>query len=677
MAESGLDRHERERLRRDFLPEAEEILDALSNDLRSLGRGLAEGPIAPSAVNAIFRRVHSLKGLAGMAGLQPIADLAHDLEDLLARLRMGRATLGQGALDLLDEAVEGLFRMVRRLGASGAPPDDAAPLRERLRSAGAARTEARGALPEGLTLDPEVRAALSEYEEHRLAESLHAGRDLALVRLRFPVEDFETGLKEALARLQEGFEVISTVPSLGEDPDGALRFALVVAGEPGSAGVLASRLAGLASRLERLSGGPSPEVPPASEAAAEPLESEEALKGFSTSLRVPVSRLDDLLAQVGDLSIAVAALERVAGRAREAHPDDRAVRDVERGVRALSARLRALQRGTIDARLVPLEQAFSRLGRLVARTARSSGKEVDLHTLGGETELDKAMMDLLVSPLVHLVANALDHGVEPPEERLAAGKPRRARLVLSAFQRGNRVVIDVSDDGRGISLEAVQAKARASGLLAADLALSREEAYEMIFAPGFSTAGRVSQVSGRGVGLDVVRRSVRALKGTIVARSVEGKGTTFTLNVPITLALVQALIVRSSGRRFAIPVASIRENVSIEGARLRRVGAKEIYDLPQGPLRLVRLERAIPDRRAGDAPGEPRYVVIAGPPGRSVGILIDGFVGQQEVVIKPVGRRLRDLPGLAGATDLGDATAVLVLDPEALGGGEIGGTSAL
>ncbi|HEU4403597.1 MAG TPA: chemotaxis protein CheW, partial [Candidatus Polarisedimenticolia bacterium] len=317
-------------------------------------------------------------------------------------------------------------------------------------------------------------------------------------------------------------------------------------------------------------------------------------------------------------------------------------------------------------------QVFARLTSMVERAARAAGREVDLHTFGGDTELDKAMVDELASPLVHLLANAVDHGIEPPDERQASGKPRRGRLVLSAFQKGPSVVIDVIDDGRGVALDLVRRAAETRGLLAAGQPFTARQACELIFAPGFSTAARVSQVSGRGVGLDVVRRSIRRIKGGIETRSVEGKGTTFTVTVPITLALVQALIVLSGQRRFAIPVASIRENLRLDQKRMRRVGAGEVYDHPHGPLPLVRLSALVSGSVSTAGAGE-RYAVVAGAPGRCVGLVIDAFLGQQDIMIKPVGRRLRDLPGLAGATDLGDATAVLVLDPEALVSGGASG----
>jgi len=303
---------------------------------------------------------------------------------------------------------------------------------------------------------------------------------------------------------------------------------------------------------------------------------------------------------------------------------------------------------------------------MVARTARAAGKEADLRTLGADTEIDKAVMDALAPALMHLTTNALDHGIEAPAERERAGKTRRGRVVLSAFRRGPSVVIDVIDDGRGIDFDAVRAAAEKRALIQPGQGITREEAGELIFEPGFSTAGRVSEVSGRGVGLDVVRRSVRRLKGAIEVRSVEGQGTTFTLTVPISLALVPAIIVRSMGRRFAIPIGSIRENLRLDASRLRTAAGGEIYEHPGGPLRLLRLDRLLAGRSLGERGEEGRYAIVAGSGARRTGIVVDDFVGRQDVVVKPVGRWLRDRPGIAGATDLGDAGAVLVLDPEAL-----------
>ncbi len=656
-------RSERERLERDFLAEAEEVFDALADALRSLEEGLGSGPPRRPLVNSIFREVHSLKGLAGLQGHQGIADLAHALEDLLDRLRLGRADLSAAVLELIHETFDALQSEVRALGGPRSAARVPGMLEERLRAAaaGVGVPDGRDESPGPLGIDPRVVAALSEYEERRLAEITRNGGVVLLVRLRLGPRDFDVRLREIVGRIESRGEVICTVPVLEKGDETDLHFALLVTSERGAEGL-----------VQLLQGAPATVQPlavtgagPAGAKVLPPEEGREEARGVSDSLRVPVARLDEVLAQVADLSIALAAVGRSARSLCQTHPVDREARELDRLVRELVPRVRALQRSTIDARLVPVERIFGRIGRMVARAARSAGKEVEFHTLGGETELDKSMTDELASPLVQLLRNALDHGIEPPDEREKAGKPRRGRLVLSAFQKGRSAIIDVSDDGRGISIERVRAAAQAAGLIPAGAALSEAETRDLIFSPGFSTAARVSQESGRGVGLDVVRRSIRRLKGTIVVRSLQGIGTTFTIALPTTLVLVQALIVRACGQRFAIPIGAVRESLRLESARLRRSGSEEVYDHPRGPLPLVRLASLMrPDQETSLA--ESKYAVVAGPHDRPVGIIVDGFLGQQEVVIKPIGQRLTDLPGLAGATDLGDATAVLVLDPEGL-----------
>ncbi|MFQ5878093.1 MAG: chemotaxis protein CheA [Acidobacteriota bacterium] len=660
---------DRDRLEREFLSEAEEIFDSLSVDLNRLEVALEAGDPPPSLINAIFRRIHSLKGLAGMQEHQPMVELAHDLEELLDRLRLGRAALTGTVLDRIHEAVDVLAALVRDLAEGHAVVPDLSELRARLRRCGDARAAPGEEAPTGAGLDPGLLSSLSEPAEQRLRAARAAGRPVALVRLALEPVDFDRRLREAAQAVEDLGELIATLPVVEEAPADRMAFDLLVA---------ADRPEELARPLRRLhavirplrSSGGAGAAPPGGWAPgdADP-------RGPTSTLRVPVSRLDDILALLGDMSIAAAALQRQARLVREAHADDREVRELERRARDLMPRLRALQRGAVETRLVPVEQVFARLARMVARSARAAGKEVALTTRGGQTELDKAMMDELAEALLHLLRNAVDHGIEPAQGRERAGKPRRGRLALSACRRGNQVTIEVEDDGRGISVEAVRAAAEATGRLGPGRPLSAEQAHELIFAPGFTTALRVSQLSGRGVGLDIVRQAIRRLKGSLQVRSTEGRGTRFTILVPISLALVQALIVNAAGRRFAIPITSIQDNLRIDPSRLRRAGDEEIYEHERGPVPIVRLAGLVPPS-AGRRPGGERFAVIAGSPSRPIGIAVDALVGQQEVVIKPVGRRLDRLPGIAGAADLGDATAVLVLDPEGLGAGATDGRAA-
>lgn len=651
---------DRERSRSDFISEAEGILEGLTDELRELEAAFAAGRPHHALIDTVFRQVHSLKGFAGLLGFPQFASLSHALEDLLSRLRLGGRLDGE-VIDLLHDTLDALLASLRDLRSGATAPPALESLRDRLGRAAAS------IVPEpavAIDIPQCIGRSLTEQEESRLRACSARGCRLSLVRVRPRLDSLEEHLREMARRIGAIGELISTIPVVGETGEDGIAFDLLVAT---SRRLLASDLPDEIVSSVREVGAPRPDYgtgePPAAREALDTVD------GPSFSLRVPVRRLDDVLSHVEELSTAIASMERGVRTLLDRHRDDRLARDLGPGMLTVSNRLRALQRSAIDARLVPLEQVFRKVGRMVARAARITRKEVDLHTLGADTELDKSVMDGLTSPLMHLVANALDHGIEAPGERERASKPRRGRVVLSAFRKGPSVVIDVIDDGRGIGRAAVRAAAEARGLVPPGTEMTVDETHEMIFRPGFSTAKIVSEVSGRGVGMDVVRRSIRELKGTITVRSLEGQGTTFSVTVPISLSLVPSIIVQSSGQRFAIPLASIRENIRIDDARVRTADGGEVLERPQGPLPLVSLDRLMRGTQAvGEAPApvKSRYALVTGEEGSAIGIVVDGFVGRREVVVKPVGRLLRDLPGVAGAADIGDATAVLVLDPEAL-----------
>jgi two-component system chemotaxis sensor kinase CheA len=660
MSEREHEGSERPSVDRDFLAEVEEIFDALAEHLRDLESALVRGAVKPGLVHVVFRQVHTLKGLAGMQERRDVVDVAHDLEEHLDRLRMGRARIDADAVDLIHATLGALGALIRGGGNGDSDPDHLEALRARLRAEGGSVERQETSRPlGGLPLDPELLKSLTEYEEHRLHVALGEQRLLSLIRVRFPIQECGAGLKELTQRLDAVAETITTIPLFEESTEGELAFVLLVATDDRD--VLRHALEGRDVSIEPVERRATPKAEPEG-------TNRKAGSGASaaSTLRVPISRLDGILEQVADLSVAMAVLQRAVRRASDSSPRGPEMQELQARARDMSPRLSALQRSAVEARLVAVGQAFSRLGIMVSRDARAARKDVDVEIIGSGTEIDKAVMDELGAPLLHLLRNAVDHGVEPPDEREASGKPRRARIVLSAAQRSGRVVIEVTDDGRGISLSGVRDAAVAAGRAPEDGKLSEEDVHELIFSPGLSTAPRVSQVSGRGVGLDIVRQSIRRLKGSIVVRSREGQGTAFVIDVPITLLLVQALIVSASGRRFAIPTGSIRENLRVDPNRLHSVGDREVYEHAQGEFPVLRLRDLL--HGSGDSPRaeQDRFAVVAGPAGHPVGLLIEELVGHQEVMIKPLGRRIGELPGIVGATELGDATAVLVLDPERL-----------
>ncbi|XXF80517.1 chemotaxis protein CheA [Myxococcaceae bacterium GXIMD 01537] len=393
-----------------------------------------------------------------------------------------------------------------------------------------------------------------------------------------------------------------------------------------------------------------------------------SLRSLTQTVRVDIGKLDGLMNTVGELLLIKANLQRMADAARQ---DGALVlsrsfgQELARETRQLERKLDALQGGLLEARMVPVGQVFDKLARLVRRIVREAGKELDFVISGGEVELDKLIVEELSDPLMHIIRNAIDHGVETPEARMAVGKPRRAVVSLRAEQKGNHVVIEVSDDGSGIDELRVREVALQKGLITDVQAaeMSRREVQNLIFLPGFSTARSVSELSGRGVGLDVVKNNIGNLSGIIDVWSERGRGTAFHLTLPVTLAIIRALVVGVSGRTYAVPLNSVLEILSVQSKDIRTVERREVLDLRGQTLPFARLSRlfGLPDRRPARS-----FVVVVGLAQERLGIAVDELFGQQDIVTKPLGGRLQTVRGISGATDLGNRRAVLVLDVAAL-----------
>lgn len=317
----------------------------------------------------------------------------------------------------------------------------------------------------------------------------------------------------------------------------------------------------------------------------------------------------------------------------------------------------------LDIRMMPIEQTFGKFRRLVRDLARDLGKDVDLVMQGSETELDKTVLDALADPLVHLVRNSLDHGLEPPAERLAAGKPPRGTLTLRAEQRGDRVLVSVRDDGRGLDPEKIRAKAVARRLLAADANPTEAELFQLIFLPGFSTAATVSSVSGRGVGLDVVRRQVDQLRGKVEVRSERGRSAEFRLSLPLTLAIIEGLMVEVAGDRYVLPLGIARETIELPRAARTAGNARNLVALRGERIPYLRLRDVF--RLAGDAP-DPERVVVVELEDQRLGLVVDRVIGNHQTVLKSLGWIGRRVPVFSGATVLGDGHIALILDVPAL-----------
>lgn len=653
---------EDDRAREEFTSEAEELLDTLSRDLvefESQGQG-----VRPEVINKIFREVHSLKGLAGMLGFVDISELSHRLEDMLDRLRMGKIEITRELTDLLYDSVDSLNRLVISLNDPSLQGlVDMTALNTRIHQIITAQPQKVGGDPfADLTLDQQTKKSLTEYEEHRLLENVRAGRHILSVEVTFDFSDFDERLRALTQNLSEAGEVISTLPAIPSGNAEGIAFRLLYGSALNDVAVQGIAPEAAVTSMRKVSApaaGGGEEVVLAPDAG---FDDEVSLRSFSQTVRVDIGRLDHVMNIVGELIIEKTQLEALA-RALTAQQTRLTAHELGKIARNLDRKLNELQKSVIEIRMVPVGQIYSKLSRTVRKVARELNKEIELSLRGEETELDKMMVEELTDPLMHIIRNALDHGIESAQERIAAGKKPIGRVTLNAYQQGNSVVLDVTDDGRGVDAQKIRNVAVSRGLIGEKEVVDQQRAYELMFMPGFSTAAEVSEISGRGVGLDVVKRNIQELKGTIDVFTRPGEGTSFRISLPITLAIIQALIVDAGGEKFAIPLSAVEESLRIYSRDVRTVERREVFTLRDFTLPLLRLADAFGAiGRRDEGPDTKWFVVVTRAGEKTVGILVDALVRQQEVVIKSIGERLKRVPGIAGATEIGEGEIVLVVD---------------
>jgi len=490
---------------------------------------------------------------------------------------------------------------------------------------------------------------------------VRGGKHILSVEVTFDFADFDEKLRVLTASLSDAGEVISTLPAIDSSGGAGIAFRLLYGSALNDEAVAALAPEARVTSLRKLAApavvGPADISLPTEAAAEEDL----SLRSMSQTVRVDIGKLDHVMNIVGELIIEKTQLETLT-RSQEAQQSRLLAHELTKISRNLDRKLNELQKSVIETRMVPVGQIYSKLSRTVRKVTRELNKEIELVLRGEDTELDKMMVEELTDPLMHIIRNALDHGIEPAEERRAAGKNPTGRVTLNAYQQGNSVVIDVIDDGRGIDPERIRAVAVKRGLVGEKDAVDQQRAQELIFTPGFSTASAVSEISGRGVGLDVVKKNIQELKGTIDIVTTVGEGTTFRIMLPITLAIIQALVVRAAGEQFAIPLTSVDESLRIYSRDIRTVERREVFTLRDFTLPLLRLADAFSLDGREETPDTKWFVVVTRSGEKIAGILVDALVRQQEVVIKSIGERLKTTPGIAGATEVGEGEIVLVVD---------------
>jgi two-component system chemotaxis sensor kinase CheA len=687
----------------EYLSESEELLDSLLGDLDSLASRAGDSPDT-NLINRAFRTVHSLKGLSGMMGLAEVQSLAHDFEDILDDLRLGQLALNEPISSALQEAGAGLAALVGGAARGNAIEEDFERLRQLLASITLKSRERARKEDSGLgllNLSERERALLTEYEEHRVNENVRAGRPFYAITVTFEIGKLDTQYRTLVARLEAAGELITTLPA--KTTSAALvGFKLVFAAALKEADVkrIAAPFGGRVARLERSTWrkagaalraagrimpgrGSTKGTVEHLDAVLPPGFAQESLQPLSPSVRVEMSQIDELSGLAHELSI---GMERLTSMAETflgaANLGARERSDLRFSARRMKREFLELEERLVELRMVSLAQTFTRAARLAGRLARELGKSVSVELTGRETQLDKVIVDRVADPIYHVLRNAVDHGLEPPEERRLAGKTARGKINLEARLEGTRAVISITDDGHGIDQDEVRRQAMDAGLIAHDEALSEEETLRLILRPGVSTADHVSAVSGRGVGLDAVERTIYELGGEVRISSEKGKWTRFDLAVPTTLVMISAFIVRASGWRYAVNVAQIIELLYVSPEEIFGRDGRRSVAWRGGTIPLVELGYVLglggarllhqPAGQNGDGqPAAPAGsvkvpVLVTCTADRNVAVAVEQFDEQREIIVKSLGSVGRRLKGVVGAVDLEGGDVALVLDMPSL-----------
>ncbi len=652
-----------------FLEEVEEQMELLEAGLLKLEREGSD----PETLASLFRAAHTVKGSSAAVGHQPMAACTHAMESVLDRLRKGELSPAPGLISVLFRALDLLREMKADLAEGREWQGDMGSLLRELRQ-----------LAETPGLLAEAGIFFEEPLDEEVAERLREGEGQGLVPLKLTVKLAPETIMPAVRAYQvydtlaSLGEVVDSRPSLGdierEQVESELVFyCLTREGREAVRAAVASVPDVSTVEIQRIgvSARPAESFPPG-ETALPTASRETGEKGRggsseSRTVRINVEVLDRLMNLVGELVIDrthLARLSTLLGRIEGAEEE---TRELARLSAHLARVTGFLQDEILKARMVSIDRVLKKLPRLVRDLSRELGKEVDFQIRGEDTELDRSVIEVIGDPLIHLIRNALDHGIETPEERIRAGKPPRGRLVLSAYHRENQIVIEIEDDGRGLNPEKIRRAALERGLVSRERLeeMTERELWQLIFLSGFSTAREVTELSGRGVGLDLVRKNIEGIGGRVEVDSRPGQGTTFCLYLPLTLATIRALLVESGGQVFAFPLSGIVETLRVTPGTIRKLNRREVMEVRGKVVPIFRLDEVLDLPSAGRANGS-GYAVLATTGGMETGFVVDALLGEQEIVIKNLGAYLGEISGFLGATVLGDGSLALILDVRGL-----------
>ncbi len=646
----------------DFLVESFELVEKLDEDLVEL----ESRPDDLDLLNGIFRVAHTIKGASSFLNFDVLTHLTHHMEDVLNKARHGELQITPEIMDVILESVDLMKQLLEQIRDTAS--DEGIDVSEVVKkldqiSGGDGNVETPASSNENQQEASQEEAKEEEVkEEAPQEESSSADEEDEIDYENLSPEEIEAEIERLLAKRQEEDRKKREAKKKKQQQSG---------GEAKKE----------ESQEESKSSAPTPA--PASQPKQEQPKAQPQQKAQQTraaaapakkapapveqTIRVDVKRLDHLMNLIGELVLAKNRLIKINSDVEERYEGEEFLEELTQVVSIVSIVTTDLQIAVMKTRMLPVGKVFNKFPRMIRDLSRELNKKIELVVDGEDTELDKSIVEEIGDPLVHIIRNSCDHGIEPPEERLQKGKPETGTVELKAYNEGNHIVIEIRDDGRGLDPNKLKQKALEKGIITEKEAdnMSDKEAYSLIFKPGFSTAEKVTNVSGRGVGMDVVKTNIEKLNGIIEIDSELGKGTVIKLKIPLTLAIIQALLVGVQEENYAIPLASVLETVRISTDEIYTVENKSVMRLRDEVLSLVHIGDIFEVERIMDS-GEHAYVVVLGLGASKLGLIVDTLIGQEEIVIKSLGEYLKGIQGIAGATIRGDGGVTLIVDVVAL-----------
>jgi two-component system chemotaxis sensor kinase CheA len=665
--------NEMKELLESFLIETQEILDTLDQDLMQLESQADNFEL----LNSVFRSFHTIKGTSSFMGFDQITEITHHAEDILNKLRKAELRVNSEIVDALLEVYDWLKTLLKKAQSGDGEAVDYSKTMEKLHkiSHPESATAAADGTPASVDAAPAAGgAAAPSVVENLLADPTFGKKgdyftddELSMIAAAFDeINKTMTGGSQASAPAAS-----TPAPTPAPTPKAAEAPKAPVAATPAPTPAPAPKAAEApkaAAPIAAAKTAPAAEAPKKS--IGKELTNDDKAKASvatETTIRVDVNRLETLMDLSGELVLGRNRLAQVTQELMQRYENHDFLRELQETSSAIDFITTELQSAIMKTRMVPISKIFQKAPRIVRDLSKEFGKDIELVLRGEETELDRGIIEELNDPLVHMIRNSCDHGIEGPVEREKSGKSTKGTLILDAQHEGNHIVVNIIDDGKGINPEFLKTKALEKGLITSEQAqtMTDRDAYSLIFMPGFSTAEKVTSVSGRGVGMDVVRTNIQKLKGIIEVDSKLGSGTTFTIKLPLTLAIIQGLLVRVQSEIYALPLSAVVEVVNTDLNQIYSVNQNEVIRIRNQVFPLIRMDKVLKTPSKEDTL-ENRYVVVVGLADKRLGLVVDELLGQKEIVIKSLGEYLGHIRGMSGSTILGDGRVIMILDIEEL-----------